>query len=150
MEKHRIHKQAMMQRVKNLGAIKGVKWALALLSRAHNKIQSVYETLGRYRLEQADLPEIVSLIPQATLREGGETFYPDLLINGFLIVEIDGDIKYEENAIGALLQERRRERELQRRGYTIIRFSPLEVEDAIVPIVRTTLQRITQRVRRAA
>lgn len=150
MEKHRIRKQAMMQRVKNLGAIKGVKWALALLSRAHNKIQSVYETLGRYRLEQADLPEIVSLIPQATLREGGETYYPDLLINGFLIVEIDGDIKYEENAIGALLQERRRERELQRRGYTIIRFSPLEVEDAIVPIVRTTLQRIAQRVRRAA
>lgn len=150
MEKYRIHKQVMMQRVKSLGAIKGIKWALALLSHAHNKIQSVYETLGRYCLEQANLPEIVSIIPQATLREGGETYYPDLLINRFLIVEIDGDIKYEENTIGVLLQERRRERELQRRGYTIIRFSPLEVEDAIVPIVRTTIQRITQRVRHAA
>ena len=150
MERYHIGKNQMLQRVKNLHNVTATKWAIALLNRAHNNVQSVYETLGRYLLEEAHLKEITSITPQAELREGDQTYYPDLLINKFLIVEIDGNVKYQTNIIETLLQERRRERELQRRGYSIIRFSPMEVEKAIVPIVRTTLQRITQRVRQAA
>ncbi len=141
MNKYRISTDAMIERVRSLGTNKGIKWAVALLNRAYHNVQSVFETLARVLLEDAKLPEIKSIVPQAKLRYNWPVYFPDLLINGFLIVEIDGQVKYEKNTEAVLLYERQRERELQRRGYTIIRFTPKEVRNQIVKVVKQTLRR---------
>ena len=59
-------------------------------------------------------------------------YYPDLLINNWLIVEVDGDCKYQTDTLPVLLQERARERELLRRGYGILRIRAADVDNHIV------------------
>lgn len=88
---------------------------------------SVPETLARFLLLRAGLPEIRSIQPQARIHYGpyGQYFEVDLLINGWLIIEIDGEVKYDDETYGKVAEiikdERDREKILQNLGYVVVR-----------------------------
>ena len=65
-------------------------------------------------------------------RRTGERYYVDFLINGWLILEVDGDVKYDGVTYGKtddiIREERRREKELQNQGKVVVRVTdPCEV-----------------------
>lgn len=132
MHQKKISKREFVTQVSELGDSRWIRAALALLKKAYDNIQSVYETIARYKLTTANIKQITSIVPQAKLPDPGQIYIPDLLINNWLIVEIDGDSKYENDPLRTLISERRRERELLRRGYGILRFKAKEVEARVV------------------
>lgn len=132
MNQLKISKTQMTSLVRSLGDSPYVRKALALLQLAYDNIQSVYETLARFKLITAKISAITSIVPQARMRGQHSHYYTDLLINDWLIVEIDGECKYETNTLPVLLQERARERELLRQGYGIVRIRAVDVDKQIV------------------
>ncbi len=93
-------------------------------------MDSPLETISRFRLAEAKLPEVKKVEFQAEIRifqseRGWHTFYVDQLINGYLISEIDGRAKYSGEygnaAESVLKQERDRERLLLSAGFPMIR-----------------------------
>ncbi len=139
MYQKKIRKPRFIKMVASLGDSRQVYKALALLKIAHDNIQSVYETLARYQLLTSNIRGITSMVPQAVLPDKGRRYVPDLLINGWLIVEIDGDSKYENDPVEVIWKERVRERELLRRGYGILRIRARQVEEDIVSEVSAYL-----------
>ncbi|MFD5868157.1 hypothetical protein ACFWGD_06030 [Corynebacterium sp. NPDC060344] len=92
---------------------------------------SVSET--RARLLLRGLAGIVTIEVQAKFidEETGETYYVDFLINGWLILEVDGDVKYDGVTYGrtddVIRKERRREKALQNMGKVVVRVTdPLD------------------------
>ena len=76
---------------------------------------SPQESLARIRLIVAELPGVESIRTQVRFEAGGRAFLVDLLINGRLVLEFDGELKYEEGAFGRSTREtvlREREREV--------------------------------------
>ena len=132
MNQLKISKTQMTSLVRSLGDSPYVRKALALLQLAYDNIQSVYETLARFKLITAKISAVTSIVPQARMRGQHSHYYTDLLINDWLIVEIDGECKYETNTLPVLLQERARERELLRQGYGIVRIRAVDVDKQIV------------------
>lgn len=127
-----ITKSEVIARVQVLGDSVWVRKAVALLRLAYGNSQSVYETLARFKLVNAQIPSITSIIPQARIRCGRINYYADLLINNWLILEVDGGCKYETNTLPVLLQERQRERELLRQGYGILRIKAADIDEYVV------------------
>lgn len=86
---------------------------------------SAYETCARLLL--LGLPGITSIVAQAEFidEETGKTYYVDFLINGWLILEVDGDVKYDGVTYGktddVVREERRREKSLQNQGKVVVR-----------------------------
>lgn len=132
MNQLKISTTQMTSLVRSLGDSPYVRKALALLQLAYDNIQSVYETLARFKLITAKISAVTSIVPQARMRGQHSHYYTDLLINDWLIVEIDGECKYETNTLPVLLQERARERELLRQGYGIVRIRAVDVDKQIV------------------
>ncbi len=140
MDQLGISKSEILARVQGLGDSVWVRKAVALLRLAYGNIQSVYETLARFKLVNARIPGIVSIVPQARIRCGRATYYADLLINNWLIVEVDGGCKYETNTLPVLLQERQRERELLRQGYGLLRIKAAHIDESVVKEVTRYLK----------
>ena len=132
MNQKNISKSQMVALVQALGDSQWIRKALALLQLAYDNVQSVYETLARFNLITSGINTITSVIPQVRIRGRNSNYYPDLLINNWLIVEVDGDCKYQTDTLPVLLQERARERELLRRGYGILRIRAADVDNHIV------------------
>lgn len=149
MNQLKISKAQMMNLVRNLSDSPYVRKALALLQLAYDNIQSVYETLARFKLITTKNSAITSIVPQARMLGQHSHYYTDLLINNWLIVEIDGECKYETNTLSVLLQERARERELLRQGYGMLRIRAVDVDKHIVTEVAHYLDK-AQRVQRLA
>ena len=66
----------------------------------------------------------------------------DLLINGWLIVEIDGDVKYDGETYGrtddVIRAERSREKALQNTGRVVVRVSdPRETPEVVAHALAT-------------
>lgn len=140
MYKFSLSKAKILRNLLSMRNIDGRSRAIALMKSAREGIQSIYETVARFSLEKAHLPGVSSIIPQAILPEPGQIYIPDLLIDGWLIIEIDGAAKYQQNPTVTIMAERERERLLLRRGYTILRFSPREVWHDLVPTVQNLLE----------
>ena len=94
---------------------------------------SAQETRARLILHEADLPGLTSIQPQVRFnRDGGGRFYlVDFLINGWIIVEIDGRSKYKTDTSdqleSALISERDREKFFTNRGYVVLRIEPKQL-----------------------
>ena len=139
-----ISKSEIIARVYGLGDSVWVRKAVALLRLAYDNIQSVYETLARFKLISAQIPGITSIIPQARIRCGPANYYVDLLINNWLILEVDGECKYETNTLPVLLRERQRERELLRQGYGILRIKATDINEHVAKEVARYLDNATR------
>lgn len=94
---------------------------------------SAQETRARLILQEANLPGITSIKPQVRFnRDATGGFYlVDFLINGWIIVEIDGRSKYKAGGPGelesALMAERDREKFFTNRGYVVLRIEPKQL-----------------------
>lgn len=90
---------------------------------------SALESKARWLLISADLPGVTSIKTQVRFiyDERGSYFVVDILINDWLILEVDGAVKYDGFTYGrtdqVIRDERRREKELQNLGKVVLRVS---------------------------
>ncbi|MDO5671137.1 MAG: hypothetical protein Q4G50_14195 [Corynebacterium sp.] len=101
------------------------------------------ESHARYLLLTSDIVlESLELQAEIIDPETGETYYVDFLINGWLVLEIDGDVKYDGVTYGrtdaTIRAERQREKAIQNTGKVMRRTDdPAEA----VSLVRAALTR---------
>lgn len=133
----------------------GITRALNLLDKATKLAESPYETMARWLLlgvmDQLGITEIVPQAWFSTHSKYGRLRQRrvDLLVNGYLVVEIDGNIKYNEQYLRAqgrtyrdvMEDERQREKQIQNQGYQVLRVAPGEVwSDLIVKVTEIMKQ----------
>lgn len=114
------------------------------------EIGSALESQARFLLWEADLPGVHRVETQAPISMNhGITYRVDLLINGWLVVEVDGEMKYR-GAFGvtpdeAIRRERRREKEIQNLGYVVLRISAADLRDpaGFLTLIADTLANTT-------
>ena len=53
-----------------------------------------------------------------------ENYRADLVINGWLVIEIDGNVKYRHEVEEVIRAEHRRQQDILNKGYIVLRFSP--------------------------
>ncbi|STC68549.1 Uncharacterised protein [Corynebacterium pilosum] len=101
---------------------------MILMSEASTR--SPLESVGRYRLLTGNFPWIHSIeyeVKITIITETGQlvTYYADILINGFLVLELDGRSKYTmvygKDPVDTVVQERIREHLIQNCGFVIRR-----------------------------
>jgi len=104
--------------IRRMGRAKGIAVARRCLAHAIDNSDSPYESLARALLIEAGIGPVVA---QAQI----ERYFADLLVKGWLIIEIDGEIKYEgEDVDDVLRAERHRQKRIGNKGYVFLRFSP--------------------------
>ncbi|WP_156802610.1 hypothetical protein [Corynebacterium lubricantis] len=118
------------QRAESIARCKGIKKFRQAIDASRDDMDSALDTRARLTLEAADLPEVKSLEFQANITfedpQGRLSNYRvDALINGFLICEFDGLVKYQEKfgetVQDVLAKERMREHHLLTAGFPIVR-----------------------------
>lgn len=115
------------------------------------KSGSPLESHARFLLLEADLEGVVSIETQAKVTDPstGQSFLLDLLINNWIAVEIDGQVKYDGISFGAtddvIRRERQREKAIQNMGLLMIRTSKPE---EVVELVARALDRVMPSINR--
>ncbi|AKK04935.1 hypothetical protein CMUST_02955 [Corynebacterium mustelae] len=127
----RASKTQVMRELMRMPALHGKPRALRLVATTRENSESLYETKARLMIEYANLSCVESIETQAHVSCGGTVYRIDILINGFLGVEIDGRCKTRNNP-HALINERVREKRIQNQGYIIIRYHPDELTSAFI------------------
>nr|VDG64138.1 Uncharacterised protein [Streptococcus thermophilus] len=112
----------LMDKIVEAGPCRGIGYARESLEHAIDNSQSAGESFARALLIQAG---IGPLTPQAQVLA---PYSVDLLIGDWLIVEVDGDIKYSEDPVTATDRERTRQKRIERLGYRFLRYKPTEIE----------------------
>ncbi|GAB2511966.1 DUF559 domain-containing protein [Corynebacterium atrinae] len=116
------------------------------------KSGSPLESHARFLLVEANLEGVVSIETQAKVTDPatGQNFLLDLLINNWIAVEIDGQVKYDGVSFGAtedvIRRERQREKTIQNMGLVMIRTSKPE---EVVELVARALARVMPSLKRA-
>ena len=119
------------------------------------KSESPKESQARALIHLAALPGVKKVRTQARVTVGGRQIRVDLLIDGWLVVEVDGQIKYDGVTYGkptdqVLREERQREKALQNLGYTVLRIGHADMvpaADGSVPMVDLIAQALARRAR---
>lgn len=108
-----------------LSKLKGLKVARECLDHASAYSESPWESAARAHIVQARLGVPIELQKQIM------GYRADICLDGWLIVEIDGDAKYR-GGYGApeevIARERQREKELTNAGYRVLRYSPRQIK----------------------
>ena len=125
---------------------KGKASVRALVERSVASSDSALETWGRYLLEEADLPGVHSIESQVRFTVNGRTYYADQVVNGWLIVEFDGNLKYRgENAEMNLTREVQRQHDLLNSGRPMLRVGHADLAAGrFVSMVVEALERFPQ------
>ncbi|MHC2850654.1 very-short-patch-repair endonuclease [Corynebacterium mucifaciens] len=111
-----IERDAIEKEIRKMGRAKGIGVARKCLEHAIPNSDSAYESLARGLLIEAGIGPVVA---QARI----ERYYADLLVQGWLIIEIDGQIKYERDDAGEVWKkEFSRQKRIGNKGYVILRF----------------------------
>ena len=112
-------KRDIEREVRRMGRFKGVRTVRWCLRHATALSESPYESLARALLIEAGLD------PQPQHSVGA--YRADLAIDGWLLIEIDGDSKYEEDTVETIKRENDRKKRIENRGYTILRYRPKDL-----------------------
>lgn len=127
-------KENLLERSAELPRAKGVRGFRELIGSSTHQAESPLETLARDHIMQAvtkgelDGVETVEMQVNFVVRDlAGAIVYArvDLLINGYIAIELDGRVKTDGtfgNPETITLQERHREKELQNLGIIVLRF----------------------------
>ena len=111
-----IERDAIEKEIRKMGRAKGVGVARKCLEHAIANSGSAYEFLARGLLIEAGIGPVVA---QAQIG----CYFADLLVQGWLIIEIDGEIKYERDDAGEVWKkEFSRQKRIGNKGYVILRF----------------------------
>ena len=117
---HGYTREDLHRELDRMGRIRNVAVVRRCIAHATAVSESPYESLARAILIQAGVCDIE---PQAWV--GG--FRVDLLIGGWLVIEVDGDVKYAEDPGLTIRQENRRQKLLGNRGLIFLRYTPREL-----------------------
>lgn len=120
-----------------MGPARGIAIARRCLKHAIEISQSAYESLARALLIEAGVEGVI-----AQMEIDGR--FVDLCIDGWLLIEIDGDVKYDGEA-GELAwrQEMARQKQIGNHGYVFLRYTPeflLRHPEQFVDEVRSALE----------
>lgn len=134
-------KEWVEAQLRSLGGIRGVVGAQKTLSLAYCGVGSVMETYLRYLIYQAcrkyrGLIKTIEVQARIATPEGDR--FPDLLINGWLIVEFDGVGKYGETVADfrrAKRKEEHRQLLLLKQGFRIVRCTYQDVGPAVIEVI---------------
>ncbi|MDO4762040.1 MAG: hypothetical protein Q4A31_08995 [Corynebacterium sp.] len=139
-------KEEIASRLRQLDGLRGVVGAKKVLARAQHRVGSVMETYLRYLIEKASRGQYRGLVKtievQACVSTPEGNRFPDLLINGWLIVEFDGVSKY-----GDTIAEFRRAKRLEehrqilllKQGFRIVRCTYQDVGPGLVEVIMSML-----------
>lgn len=111
-----IERAEIEKEIRKMGRAKGIGVARKCSEHAIPNSDSAYESLARGLLIEAGIGPVVA---QAQI----ERYFADLLVQGWLIIEIDGEIKYERDDAGEVWKkEFSRQKRIGNKGYVILRF----------------------------
>lgn len=125
----------------------GMRQAQKVLDMALYSIQSPFETLARWLIIKEPRLRGAEVIPQAVIptmtADGYKARRLDLLLFGWLAIEIDGQMKYTDAVAAAanmsrgeyIQSERKRETLIQNMGYHFIRLRPNQVVTTLIPLI---------------
>lgn len=126
----RISQETLLDAIKSkLPRANGIRGFEGLVRWSAGTSQSPLETIGRDAVLRANIPELEKIEFQVAFEYAGPfgeycRAVVDMLINGWLVVELDGRLKYE-GTYGAptdvMLAELERQKQLQSLGLTVIR-----------------------------
>ncbi|WP_245945502.1 endonuclease domain-containing protein [Corynebacterium senegalense] len=105
--------------IASMGRVKGNALARRCLRHATALSESPFESLARALLIEAGFD------PQPQHSVGA--YRADLAIDGWLLIEIDGDSKYEEDTAETIKRENDRKKRIENQGYKILRYRPAEL-----------------------
>ena len=120
-----IERNAIEKEIRKMGRAKGIGEARKCLEHAIPNSDSAYESLARGLLIEAGIGPVVAQaqIERLSLIHISERYFADLLVQGWLIIEIDGEIKYERDDAGEVWKkEFNRQKRIGNKGYVILRF----------------------------
>lgn len=139
---HGITYSELLDELHKSGRRRGIKNARLAIRHASLLSESPAESLARGILIQSGFKDIV-------LQRKIGRFYADILVNGFLIIEVDGDVKYHDDSALAerLRGERQREKYLQNMGFWVLRFRPNELRENPAGFIREVQAALKARAR---
>lgn len=119
---HGYSQEELSATLASMGRARGVAQARMAIHFAVDISQSAFESWARALLLEAGYRNI-------TLQVRVGPFYIDIVVNGVIAIEIDGGIKYKDDASVAetLRKEAARHKYLQNHGYWVLRFSPQDI-----------------------
>lgn len=122
--------------IRRMGRCKGLATARRCLHHAIATSQSPYESFVRALLIEAGIGPVA-----AQFQVDG--WFVDLCVDGWLLIEIDGELKYEgPDGEAAWRAEKDREKRISNKGFKFLRFSPEFIRkhpDLVVQEVRDAL-----------
>lgn len=131
-----IERDDILRGIQKMGRVRGIATARRCLAHAIPNSESPYESLARGILIEAGIGPIR---PQHQI----DQYFADLLVAGWLIIEIDGEKKYSgPDAEKVRQQEFKRQKKIGNRGYVFLRYPPWfirEYPDRFLAEVRSAL-----------
>lgn len=152
LRKHVVTEEELIREVTGTARYPGKKKVREAVGLASLSPDSAAESVARWVLLSYDIPGLMNIQMQVRIVTSEGMKIVDFLLNDDVILEIDGEIKYENGAYGRLLnetlrEERRREVALQNKGFRVIRagwkdlFPRGKYPPALVTLVASALQR---------
>ncbi|AWB85094.1 hypothetical protein C3E79_06845 [Corynebacterium liangguodongii] len=108
--------QHIRRQIEAMGRFKGARIARQCLAHATPLSESPYESLARALLIAAHFDPV----PQFSVGR----YRADLGIDGWLLIEIDGDSKYEYGTAETIRKENDRKKQIENQGYRVLRYRP--------------------------
>lgn len=134
--------------VQQLSRSKGIARARIALQHASALAEAAYESYARGTLVAEGVGR--QIVAQYSFANG---YRVDLCIDDAVIIEIDGNVKYDGTTYGkpvdeVIRAERQREKQIQNLGFVVLRYSPTELlheRQRMVSEVRAALKAVSSR-----
>lgn len=123
-------------RVASFGRFPGKRKFLRAVADSRPVIGSPWETKARLLLQESGIEEIFLIETQVEFLDPitGKHYFVDILINGWLVLEVDGKSKYTgeygDDPEKVILNEREREKALQNLGTSVLRTQKSDMDEA--------------------
>ncbi|QTH59384.1 hypothetical protein J5O04_11380 [Corynebacterium hindlerae] len=141
----------LLRELDRIGRAKGSAQARRVIDSATPLSMNAAESWARAQILESHL-RLSSLKVQAEIWAEGQQHFADLLINNWLIVEVDGDQKYSGrygSELEITAEELRREKRLKNKGFEFLRVNwAMLQEQRFIPALVETLQRPSRRLSR--
>lgn len=133
----------LTREIRRIGRRKGIAIARSCVKEASAWSESPYESVARALLIEAKVPEVKLQVPIDGKRV-------DFLIADVVVVEIDGDVKYDGTTFNVpteavLIAERKREKALTNLGFAVLRYSPADLHRAPQKLIDDVMRELSAR-----
>ncbi|MDU0479362.1 hypothetical protein QVA66_08930 [Staphylococcus chromogenes] len=124
------HISRLERKAAEMGRVRGIRQVRKILALADHLSESPAESYAKAVIHEAGLTK--TLFQQVAVESSAGIFRLDFLADGWLAIEVDGEVKYAlppDELAEALRRERAREKAILNLGYTLIRASWKQIAD---------------------